>query len=224
MATRDSFPDITRPDADIDLISEWVVDTPQQRAAVKSAIDAVEHETWPEGLLSDNYYVELDGDIVLNYSQWKSEKTAVEFVQTDYSEWTEKIGDAPDSERHVLTPYRLYRSFIPDGSLRRPGCIVVITFETDGPEWQHKLIDWLVDRLPNNNMPQPGNISNHFHISTDGTRVFNYTEWTDANAHREVVENDLQENDEVPQMIDSMEGVRGLGYKRFNLYRSLAKP
>lgn len=222
MTRRDSFPDITRPDADIALINEWTVDAPKhQRATTETAIDPVEHGTWPEGLLSDNYFVELDGKTVLHYSQWTSEETAAEFVRTDYPEWTERIDAIQDSERDGSTLYRLYRSFVPDGSPRTPGCIVVITFETDGLEWQHKLVDWLVDRLPDSE-PHPGNLANHFHISTDGTRVFNYTEWTDAEAHRTVVENDLREDDEVPQMIDAMAGVRRLGYKRFNHHQSLA--
>lgn len=162
------------------------------------------------------------GKVILDTFQ-RSEETADKFAQTDHPEWTDGIDAVPDSERHAITPYWLYRSFVPDGSPRRPGCIVVITFETDGSEWQHKLVGWLVDRLPDN-VPHLGNISNHFHISTDGTRVFNYTEWTDEEAHQDVVENDLGEDDEVPQMIDAMAGVRGLGYKRFNPYRSLAKP
>jgi heme-degrading monooxygenase HmoA len=222
--SRDSPPDITRTDADIALINEWTVDTPKrQRAAAETAIDAVEHGPWPEGLLSDNYFVEIDGDTVLHYSQWTSEETADEWVRTDRQEWTQRIDAVPDIERHEITPYRLYRSFVPDGSPHRRGCIVVISFETDGPEWQRKLVDWLVERLPDN-PPPPGNISNHFHLSTDGTRVFNYTEWTDEEAHQDTVENHLREDDEVPQMIDAMAGVRGLGYKRFNLHQSLAKP
>jgi hypothetical protein len=222
--SRDSGPDITRPDADIALISEWTVKTSKrQRVAAETASTTWEHGPWPEGLLSDNYFVEIDGDTVLHYSQWTIEETADEFVQTDRPEWMCKIDADPDSERHEITPYRLYRSFVPDGSPRRRGCIVVISFETDGPEWQRKLVDWLVDRLPDN-PPPPGNISNHFHLSTDGTRVFNYTEWTDEEAHRGVVENSLREDDEVPQMLDAMAGVRGQGYKRFNLHRSLAKP
>jgi heme-degrading monooxygenase HmoA len=218
---RDSLPDIARPDSDIALISEWTVDTPERRRIVaETAIDAMEHGTWPEGLLSDNYFLGINEGTVLRYSQWTSEETADEFVRTDRSEWTRRTDAIRDRERHGITPYRLYRSFVPDGPPRSCGCVVVITFETDGREWQRRLVDWLVDRLPDN-PPHPGNIANHFHLSTDGTRVFNYTEWTDKEAHRDVVENDLREDDEVPQMIDAMDGVKGLGYKRFTHHRSL---
>lgn len=34
--------------------------------------------------------------------------------------------------------------------------------------------------------PMPGSIAAHFHISTDGTRLFNYAEWTDAQAHIDI--------------------------------------
>lgn len=221
--SRDSFPDIARLDAEIVLISEWTVDIPKrQQTAAEIAITAWEHEAWPEGLLSDNYFVEIEGDSVLHYSQWTSEKTTDEFVRTDRAKWLRKTDADPDSERHEITPYRLYRSFVPTDSPDDRGCIVVISFETDGPEWQRKLVDWLVDRLPDNE-PHPGMISNHFHISIDGNRVLNYTEWTDEEAHRDVVERDLREDDEVPKMLDSMAGVRPQGYKRFTLHRSLTK-
>ena len=214
-ASRDSLPAITRPDSDIVLISEWIVDTPErQRATAETAINAWEHD-WPEGLLSHSCFVGIEDTTVLHYSQWTSEEAADEGMH--------ELDAVVDSERHEITPYRLYRSFVPDSSSRPRGCIVVISFETDGPEWQRKLVDWLVDRLPDSE-PHPGMISNHFHISTDGTRMLNYTEWTDEEAHRDVVENDLRESDEVPQMIDAMTGVRGLGYKRFTFHRHLAKP
>lgn len=220
--SRDSFPDIARPDADIALISAWTVDiSERQRAAAETAIPGQKHEAWPDGLLSDTYFVEIDGDTVLHYSQWTSEEAAAGFARSDRPEWAGRIDAIPDSETHGSTPYRLYRSFVPDGSPRRRGCIVAISFETDSSEWQRKLVDWLADRLPAN-PPHPGNIANHFHLSTGGTRVFNYTEWTDAEAHRDVIENSLHKESEILQMIDDMTGVRGLGYKRYNLHRSLA--
>jgi erythromycin esterase len=220
---RDSLPDITRPDTDIALVSEWTVNTPQrQRAVVETAIDTWEHD-WPEGLLSHNCFVGTEDITVLHFSQWSSEETAAEWVRTDHQAWLREIDAVADSEHHEIVPYRLYRSFVPGGPPHTRGCIVVITFDTDGPEWQRKLVDWLVDRLPDSE-PHPGMISNHFHLSTDGTQVLNYTEWTDADAHRDVIETDLREDSEVPQMIDSMAGVTPLGYKRFQLHRSLGKP
>jgi hypothetical protein len=46
----------------------------------------------------------------------------------------------------------------------------------------------------------------------------------DKEAHRDTVENNLREDDEIPQMLAAMDGVRGLGYKRFTFHWSLAKP
>ena len=68
-----------------------------------------------------------------------------------------------------------------------PGCIVVVTMETDGPERQRQWVDAVFDALEAETDPPPGGISGHFLVSTDATRVLNCAEWIDEESHRRAV-------------------------------------
>jgi hypothetical protein len=67
---------------------------------------------------------------------------------------------------------------------------VVVSVTFDGPD-EARLRAWVdavFDALAAEEDLHPGGISGHFHVSTDGTRVLNYAEWTSEEAHREALE------------------------------------
>ncbi|MGH1555404.1 hypothetical protein ACRAWF_36875 [Streptomyces sp. L7] len=45
----------------------------------------------------------------------------------------------------------------------------------------------MFEPLENEPAPHPGGTAARFHLSTDGTRVLNYAEWTSAQAHLEAL-------------------------------------
>jgi len=226
-----ALPDITRPDAGVVLAGEWGVGTPERQiAAAEAVVAAWERVPWPQGLLSYTLLVGTDGDTVLHYSQWTSEAAIREFVQTARPQWVRGIDDAiPGIERRGVVTYRLYRSGVRDGTPPVPGCIVAVTVEFDGPDAQRlrRWIDTVFDALEAEAGPHPGGISGHFHVSTDGTRVLNYAEWTDEAAHREAVERSGQGtvgSGAKWQRVQSFPGVVSGGFKRYRPYRSLSRP
>ncbi|GGM70085.1 hypothetical protein GCM10012275_45670 [Longimycelium tulufanense] len=69
------LPQIDRPDAGLVLISRWYVGTPdQQRAVLDHSLGRWDQLPWPDGLLSVNGYTSTDGDTVMTYAQWTSDK------------------------------------------------------------------------------------------------------------------------------------------------------
>lgn len=220
---RASLPDITHHDVDIVLVSQWTVDTPERQQAVAEAtITAWERAPWPDGCISLACFVNIEGDIVLTYSQWTSDEACREFVRTNRPALINSIEETiPDIELTDPIEYRLYRSGVSDSERGDPECIVVVSFDTDDSEQQRQFVDSMFDISPD--LP-PDCLSAHFHFSTDGTRILNYAEWTDEAAHREMIEKDTSADDnEVHQLIDNMPGVRPMGFKRYNLHRSLLR-
>jgi hypothetical protein len=222
-----ALPDISRPDAGLVLISEWTVATPErQRAAADAAMAAWDEVAWPDGLLSHTALVSTDGETVLHYSQWTGEDAHREYLRTDPPERIRRIDqDVPGIERHGVVRHRRYRSLVLGDGDQRPGCIVVVRFETDGHDTAQRFVDRLLDENPglasrSDVEPPDGMLSNHFHISTDGTRVVNYAEFADEEAHRRVVRNNLRDEDDVPQLIGDTPGLKLIGFKRFLDWRS----
>ncbi|GAA0516496.1 hypothetical protein GCM10011581_46430 [Saccharopolyspora subtropica] len=84
----------------------------------------------------------------------------------------------PGIERPGLVRYRLRGSIVaPD---QRPANLVAVrTVDTDGHDAARHLVTDVHDRIAGPPLPQ-GLVAAHFHISTDGTRVLLYEEWTDA--------------------------------------------
>jgi quinol monooxygenase YgiN len=189
-----------------------------------------EHAPWPHGLLSYNLFVGTDGDTVLHYSQWASDESYREFVRTDRAERVRAIDAAvPGIARHAVVSYRLYRSTAPDSTRRTPGCIVVVSVEFDGPDEQRqrRWVDAVFDALAAETEPHPGGIAAHFHLSTDGTRVLNYAEWTSEEAHRDAIEKSGQGavgSGPKWRRVQRFPGMIAGGYKRYHPYRSLVRP
>ncbi|MQA89810.1 MAG: hypothetical protein GEU90_06195 [Gemmatimonas sp.] len=90
-------------------------------------------------------------------------------------------------------------------------------FDTDGPERQQYLADRLTE-LSKEVPANPAALSAHFHFSLDGTRVVNYTEWSDAEMHDPHAESGAY--DEIYRVSTETPGVRSLRGNRYRLVAS----
>jgi quinol monooxygenase YgiN len=189
----DIHPDLLRPDVESPLFSTWRVGTPErQRETVEAIARTWERRRWPaDGLRSYHVYTGHDGETLLHHSQWASEQAYEAFAKTQRQERVDEIDTAvPGIERLGLGRYHRYRSGSRrDGTGPVPGCIVIVEVEFEGPdpERQRAWVDAVFDALASEPTPRPGGISAHFHLSTDGTRVLNYAEWENAQAHIDAV-------------------------------------
>ncbi|MGW0335376.1 antibiotic biosynthesis monooxygenase family protein [Streptomyces sp. NPDC003011] len=184
----DTRPDLTRPDVGAPFFSTWRVGTPErQRQTVEAIARTWTRRPWPTAdLLGYHVYTGHDGDTLLHHSQWASEQAYETFVKTHRQERNDEIDTAvPGIERLWLGRYRHYRSEVRDGDTRVPGCVVVVDIEFEGPDpdRQRAWVDAVFEALESEPNPHPGGISAHFHLSTDGTRVLNYAEWENGEAH-----------------------------------------
>ncbi len=201
----DVLPDIARPDADTVL----VVETP---AMPEDVFAELEQKSWPEGLISFSTFAGTDGGTTLSYTQW-SEGTA------DRAFLRALTGAEP-------VEYRLYRSQTREDP-PVPGCVVVVSVEFDGPDHQRqrRWVDTVFEALAAETVLHPGGISGHFHASTDGTRVLNYAEWTDEQAHRDALARSGQGAvGSAPEWrkVQEFPGVRDSGFRRYHLLRSVS--
>lgn len=191
------LPEITRADAAAALVTSHYVGTPErQRALAEATVAEWRGSPPPAGFLSLTCFLSGDGETVLAYAQWTSVETHRRFAAT-----------APtpagiDLRKPVR--YRLYRSAA-DGGDQPPGCVITATFDVDGPERQRYITDALLDAAARIG-PLPGALSSHFHHSLDGSRVLNYAEWSDLDAHDAAADNaDL---DELYRISSETPGVR----------------
>jgi deazaflavin-dependent oxidoreductase (nitroreductase family) len=196
------WPQIARPDAGTVLVTE------------SSSAAAWEGTPWPAGLLSFTEFAATDGGAVLTYTQWASGEADHAFVAG-------LTGAEP-------VEYELYRS---GGREDRPtpGCLVAVRVEFDGPdrERQRQWIDTVFQALASEAEPHPGGIAGHFHVSADGTRVLNYAEWTDEQAHRDAIESSGQGavgGSADWRRVQEFPGVRSSQVRRYHLLRSLPAP
>ena len=156
----------------------------------------------------------------MTYAQWTSEEA--------YSEFLRSTGPPPDIYRPEPVKYRLYRGGTREGPRRVPGCIVIVSVEFAGPDEQRqrRWVDTVFEALDAEPVLHPGGIAGYFHLSTDGTRVLNYAEWTSEEAHREALE-DSGQGAIGPgpkwRLVKNFPGVISNGFKRYRLHRSLSR-
>ncbi len=76
------LPNIARADAGAVVVSEFTVGTPERQRTVGEEIVSGLREgaSWPEGLISANLFASTDGDTVLSYDQWASNKAYRRFL------------------------------------------------------------------------------------------------------------------------------------------------
>lgn len=97
----------------------------------------------------------------------------------------EPLPDIGKIDRQDLALYQHHRSHHTDLAAASIGCIVIVDVpivEPD-PESQRDWIDTVMEALRVES--PPGLVAAHFHVSTDGSRVVNYAEWTSGRAHRD---------------------------------------
>ncbi|WP_051823317.1 antibiotic biosynthesis monooxygenase [Streptomyces sp. NRRL S-1448] len=224
----DVFPQVRRAGVGTVLISEWDAGSPEgQRAVLDGAARAWEGTPLPAGFVSRVLFAGTDGRSVLGYAQWTSDAAYEEFVRGGNTGLRERIaGGAPatvgDGGDTGPTRYRLYRSLLPQGEPETPGCIVRVAFRTTGHDAARELVDGLLD-LIGGVQPGEGGIGSHFHISEDGTRVVNYSEWTTAEAHERQIAGSLQRGGPVMSFLAGLAGVEPLGFRRYVGPRGLVR-
>jgi hypothetical protein len=196
---RRNLPDIDRPDVRIAVVRQFPVDGPaQQRNVADATLLTWDAAPWPDGLIARTCYMSTDGQRVLTYEQWSD--------------------DQPDVEDPAAIAYRLYRSGVRDDA-PVPGCIVIVEVQTDGHDTARQWIDSVFDALAAEPTLHPGGISGHFHVSVDGTRVLNYAEWLDEASHVEAVGGTGSiGRGPAWRRVQTMPGVRSLGFRRFTAY------
>ncbi|UZJ30791.1 antibiotic biosynthesis monooxygenase [Streptomyces endophytica] len=222
----DVFPQVRRAGAGAVLISEWDAGSPEgQRAVLDGVARAWEGTPLPAGFLSRVLFAGTDGRSVLDYAQWTSEAAHEEFVRGADTGPRERIAGAPAATGEAGgsdTRYRLYRSLLPQGEPAAPGCVVRVAFRTTGHDAARELVDGLLD-LIGGVQPGEGGIASHFHISEDGTRVVNYSEWTTAEAHERELAGGLRRGGPVMAFIAGLDGVEPLGFRRYVGPRGLVR-
>ncbi|MFI0352877.1 hypothetical protein [Actinomadura sp. 9N407] len=184
--------------------SEWTVRTPErQRTTVETLVDVWTEASWPEGLYSYSFYLGTDGSTLLHYSQWQDDQAFRDFTESGRKPRVDRVDAAvPGIERHDLAFYRLHRSFAADGERSEPGIVVTEFIEAEGLEDAYRKADGLADARER--ARPSGLVAAGLHVSSDGRRILDYSEWTAQEA------------------FDASEGDAGTRrIKRFRPYRSL---
>ncbi len=201
--------DVTRPDAGTILVSRWVVNDPAyQRPAVDSVVDSWERLERPDAMLTLTTYLSTDGGHVLNYAQWTNDDDHHTFVRAQRPPLIRAIDEElPGIERPGLTRYRLHDSYRAPAGGPEVGAVVTVGFETDGPDAQRRLADTVITGLREH--PVPGLVAAHFHLSTDGTEVLNYAEWTTLDAWHASTQGSTLRG--LAEIVESLPDIRPLG-------------
>lgn len=174
--------DVRRADVDTVLVTTaHVVDEPNGLACVKPDPEVVRGL----GLLTLSRYVSVDGDTVLAYGQ--------------------AAGTPP--ELPGTTRYRRGRAVVLAAGT--PACVVVATFDVDGPGRQQVIIDAIAGSLTE----APGLLSANFHTSIDGGRVLNYAEWTSEEEHVAFLDGATRAT--TLRVSNATPGVRPIGFVRY---------
>lgn len=189
----DVHPDPTRPEAGAPFFSTWRVGTPERQERTVEAIAGTwERRPWGSAeLLGYHVYAGHDGSTLMHYSQWRDEQGYEAFFKTRRQERNDEIDTAvPGIERVRLDRYRLYRSRLrAAGDTRVPGLIVTvrIDFEPDAADKRGDWVDTVLTAL-GGPIGDPGLISAHFHLSTDGSHILNYAEWENDQSYDTAIE------------------------------------
>lgn len=207
------FPNIT--DVSVNAISIaplFTVNGDVQRKLVSAIRQVWEEATAPSGLIAGYVFSSEDGESILVYLQWASAEHLRMVAKTDsvsVDGWRAEPFSSADA-----SIYRLYKSMENNLSGAKPEKVICAFFDTHGPERQKYICDRLIElgaELPEN----PSALSSHFHVSLDGTRVINYTEWRDIASHDESAEAGVY--DQIYEVSTTTPGVRSLRGNVYNL-------
>jgi hypothetical protein len=222
-------PVVDRPDSGIVAVTEFQTGTAErQQALLDASAAAWTGLDWPGTMLSLTWLTSLDGRKALAYVQWESDAEFASYARTHRPVLTERLRAAlPGVDLAPPTFYRRYRSARrPDAP--EPGCIVIVSVTFDGPDEarQRAWIDTVFDALAGEPAPAEGGLSGHFHTSADGTRVLNYAEWIDADAHRAALERSGQGaigTGPAWRRVHTFAGVASSDVTRYRIARSLGR-
>ncbi|MGI5151552.1 hypothetical protein ACQEVC_35205 [Plantactinospora sp. CA-294935] len=202
-----AMPDVRRTDAPVAFVSTWYV--PDAEAA-RRLLDSLGRRwagtTWPAEIRSSSCFLDVRGDTVLAYTRCldRSDRRTIRSLHG-------ASGAGP-------VEYRLGRSVVRDDT--PPTCVVIATFDVDGPDRQEHIIDSIADSIeqapPDRNR---GLLAANFHVSTDGSRVLNYAEWTSDEAHEVFLAGSTRAT--TLRISNATPGVRPIGFKRYHLHGSV---
>ncbi len=202
--------DARRDDAATVLVNYWY--TASHDDALDDLHNVVEQWStapWPQELLSFSSYLSIDGH------------TALTFVQSTGSDsYRPFVRSLRVPARAEAVEYRPHRSILLADPPPEPGCVVVATFDVDGPERQAYIIDAVINAIEQ--APPAANrgmISANFFVSTDGTRVLNFAEWTSDEAHEAFLDGVARAA--ALRISQSIPGVRPIGHRRLHVHRVL---
>ncbi|MGW7089032.1 hypothetical protein ACWGH2_36810 [Streptomyces sp. NPDC054871] len=197
--TAGDHPDIRRPDSALVRIHEWAAQGKEEQSA--KAADLLEtwgQEPWPYALLSRSLFVGTDHDALLSYEQWADK-------------------DAVPADARARTFYRRL-SVIADDERRVPGVIAFAEIDVDDAVAAQDMLDAVTQALAADPEPYPWGISANFHVSTDGRRVVNLSEWTSPEHHQEGFADTTRSSRPAWLQLRALSGVRPIGVRRFRLH------
>lgn len=149
------------------------------------------------------------------YEQWTGDD-ALDAVLSASAAYAPGV---PGTEPSVPVRYRLHRPHASTAVERRVGCVVTVSFDVDGPERQRCLVDEIFS-MTKDGPAVPGLVAGHFRTSADGTRVVNYAEWTDEQAHAATL--DSGDPRGVRRCLtQEIPGVRACGWRRWHPHITL---
>ncbi|MEW2636568.1 antibiotic biosynthesis monooxygenase [Streptomyces sp. NPDC048389] len=207
-----TYPDIGRPDARTVIVStRYAGDSASLRRMADA--DTAEYDSAPlvQGLVGLSWFLSLDATTLLTCAQWTSDTATDAFLRVNG--FAAGFAGPPR--------YRIHRSLTQDVDVRVPGCLVTAAFDVDGPERQQHFAESVI-AAQSKEEAHPGAISAHFLLSTDGSRVLLYTEWSSPEAHEEAAE--AGGHDAVHDIFSGTPGVRLTHGSRYRLHRSLSRP
>jgi hypothetical protein len=211
MPTTAHMPNIRRPDATAVFVSHrYVPDRAHGLATSDALVERWRGADRPPGLLSVSCYLNTDEDTVLTYVQC-----------ADADSYRTASRSLPGIAALAQVEYRLRRSVVLEEGAGEPGCMIIATFDVDGPERQERIIDSLADTIERaSGTHHRGMLTANFHASVDGTRVLNYAEWTTDEAHVAFLSSATRQA--TLRTSNSLPGVRPIGFRRYHLYRSIS--
>ena len=219
-------PVIDRPDVEFAVVSSWQTRLAGLHVAAEALVAA--WTAWPDGLLARTCLTGLDGQSLLEYTQWRDEASLLAARPVPAM-----LAGASLEWQTAYRPYRSYRA----GASTRPGCIVIVraTFDAADPERRQRTIDAMMGDADAGSGTNPDLLGAHFHVGVDGKSVLNYAEWTSEAAHKAFMEAPAEgapSRDEaaseatadpvVPE--DVWAGLTGSSIRRYTLFRTQEAP
>lgn len=213
-----SFPELTRTDATVAMVTTWRVgDRDRQLTVAEAVAGAWRTRHWPSAdLLSYSVFGSTRGDTLLHYSQWTTTDSAA--VREQLRErWSEVNASVPGIERLGGHQYWRYRSTQRRPRTSTPGCYVTVRAEFSRPD-ARRWADGVFEASALDPRPVPGLIGAHFHLSLDGRHMLNLAEWSDEQAHRRQVD---ESGGPVRTATQLFPGLTRFSFERFELLHHL---